>query len=176
MKKLIKGASVTAGSKYKRIATLTEFDNGHVLHNWTEMSNDEAEQLACKKSIENPNTIFYVSYDNVMDPCSDTRWFNGTAYHYSDVVYKNGKPTIKESSLNAVNASTSNALKAVGRSWSAFIDNVKSQLGYEVDSADRSHPSEYILLYKDNNTYEGQVTRYSDRSYELMDYNITKVE
>lgn len=66
------------GTSKKRIACTTEFDNGYVMHNdWKEMSGDEAEELAKKKSLENPNKVFYVAYDDIMNPSSDIKWKNG---------------------------------------------------------------------------------------------------
>lgn len=62
----------------KRIARVDEFDNGHVIHNdWTRMSSQEAEEKAKQMSIENPDKVYYVKYDNVMEPCSDIKWKNG---------------------------------------------------------------------------------------------------
>ena len=62
----------------KRIARVDEFDNGHVIHNdWTRMSSQEAEEKARQMSIENPDKVYYVKYDNIMEPCSDIKWKNG---------------------------------------------------------------------------------------------------
>ena len=68
-------------SKYKRIARTEEFDNGRVLHNdWLEISDEEAEQIAQKKSEEDPGSIYYVQYDDIMNPSSDIYWYNGASY------------------------------------------------------------------------------------------------
>lgn len=65
-------------TKSKRIACTTEFDNGHVIHNdWKTMSNDEAEELARQKSVDNPGKVYYVQYDDIMNPSSDIKWKNG---------------------------------------------------------------------------------------------------
>ena len=61
----------------KRIARHNEFDNGHVLHNYEKMTSAEAEEKARLASIENPDDIYYVSYDNIMNPSSDIKWKNG---------------------------------------------------------------------------------------------------
>ena len=61
----------------KRIARHNEFDNGYVLHDYERMTSAEAEEKARLASIENPDDIFYVSYDNIMEPCSDIKWKNG---------------------------------------------------------------------------------------------------
>ena len=96
---------VTAGTKYKRISHYNEFDNGHVMHNWSEMSDEEAEQLACQKSIEDPKDIYYVEYDDLMNPSSDTRWWNGQSYTYNEIGIRNGVPTI----LSATDVVSDNA-------------------------------------------------------------------
>lgn len=62
--------------------------------------------------------------------------------------------------------------KATGRTWSSFVEAVKSTLGYEVDSAYLRSPEQFILLYKDGTCYEGEVTRYYDGTYELICDNI----
>lgn len=62
----------------KRIACTTEFDNGYVLHNdYFRASSAEAEEKAKQASIENPGKVFYVKYDDIMNPCSDVKWKNG---------------------------------------------------------------------------------------------------
>lgn len=61
----------------KRIARHNEFDNGHVLHNYERMTSAEAEEKARLASIEDPDDIYYVSYDNIMNPSSDIKWKNG---------------------------------------------------------------------------------------------------
>ena len=74
----------------KRIARYGEFDNGNVLHGWSEMNCTEAEEIAKQESLENPNDIFYVAYNHLLDTCSDTRWIKRKAYRYTDIVCKNG--------------------------------------------------------------------------------------
>lgn len=88
---------ITEETKSKRISHYKEFDNGHVLHgNWKNMTSDEAEEIARKKSLEDPNDIFYVQYDDVMNPSSDLRWINGKSYDLNHVSVRisNGKPVV----------------------------------------------------------------------------------
>ena len=75
-------------SAYKRIARTDEFDNGHVLHgDWKKMSDEEAEELAKQASIENPGKIYYVQYDDIMNPSSDIYWVDGISYtSYEDAL------------------------------------------------------------------------------------------
>lgn len=72
------------GTKQKRIACTTEFDNGNVIHNdWQNISDEEAEELAKQRSIENPGKVYYVKYDDIMNPCSDYKWKNGQCINES---------------------------------------------------------------------------------------------
>lgn len=75
---LVESNKLREGTKQKRIACTTEFDNGNVIHNdWQEISDEEAEELAKQRSIENPDKVYYVKYDDIMNPCSDYKWKNG---------------------------------------------------------------------------------------------------
>lgn len=67
---------------------------------------------------------------------------------------------------------STNTCKATGRTWSEFIRNIKSDLGYEVDSVYRRTLDQLILMYLDGVEYEGEITRYSDGTYELVCDNI----
>lgn len=92
-------------TKFKRISSYKEFDNGHVLHSdWKEMSSEDAENIAKQKSIDDPDNIYYVAYDDVMDSSSDLRWINGKSYNYSQVQMKGNKPIIKDESMKVLEA------------------------------------------------------------------------
>lgn len=67
----------------KRISHFGEFDNGHVFHKWYNWKDSEAEEKAKQMSIEHPDDIWYVQYDDVMNPSSDKRWFRGKEYDSS---------------------------------------------------------------------------------------------
>lgn len=68
-------------SAYKRIARTDEFDNGHILRgDWIKITDEEAENIAQKKSEEDPGRIYYVQYDDIMNPSSDIYWVNGISY------------------------------------------------------------------------------------------------
>jgi hypothetical protein len=64
----------------KRIACFEEFDNGHVLRSYEKMSVADSEERARKTSIKDPENVYYVSYDNIMEPGSDLYWFQGKSY------------------------------------------------------------------------------------------------
>lgn len=82
---VVKSKGLSEGTSAKRIARYNEFDNGRVLHSWKDMTDEEAEELAKQKSIEDPNNVYYVCNDNVMNPTSDKVWYNGKSYDFSDV-------------------------------------------------------------------------------------------
>lgn len=75
-------------SAYKRIARTDEFDNGHILRgDWVKITDEEAENIAQKKSEEDPGRIYYVQYDDIMNPSSDIYWVNGISYtSYEDAL------------------------------------------------------------------------------------------
>ena len=76
----------TEGTAQKRIARYREFDNGHVLHNdWREMSDEEAEGLAKQASLKDPTDVYYVHYDDIMNPSSDIRWYKGKSYTIDEI-------------------------------------------------------------------------------------------
>ena len=80
-----KNEAFDADKVQKRIACTTEFDNGHVFHNdYFRASSAEAEERAKQASIENPDKVFYVKYDDVMNPSSDIKWKNGEQLNEAD--------------------------------------------------------------------------------------------
>ena len=85
------GETITEESSDKkikaRIAATDEFDNGYVFFNYDLMTNNDAEEKAKNASIKSPNRIFYVKYDDVMNPSSDLKWVNGKSYtSYDDAL------------------------------------------------------------------------------------------
>ena len=66
-------------SKYKRIVRTDESDK-KLYFDWKQLSAEEAEALAKKASIENPGKIYYVRYNDEMNPISDTYWLEGVSY------------------------------------------------------------------------------------------------
>ena len=110
-KKNIKENSSLKEAAYKRIAKYGEFDNGHVIHNdWEQLTSEEAEDLAREISIKYPDNVYYVAYDDIMNPSSDLYWKNGKSYNSNKIsasdLYKedidseyNESCSIKKSSL-----------------------------------------------------------------------------
>lgn len=72
---------------------------------------------------------------------------------------------------------SSDSKKYVGATWKEFINNIESNSNYIVDSSERNmigsrHDSILLLKPGTDTLFIGEVTRYSDGWYELMDYNI----
>ena len=67
--------------------------------------------------------------------------------------------------------SSSDLLQYTARYWAELIEEIESE-GYQVDSADRRNPAQWITAYKDGNEYEIEVTRYSDGTYEIVKADI----
>lgn len=63
--------------------------------------------------------------------------------------------------------SSSDLLQYTARYWVELIEEIESE-GYEVDSADRHKPAQWITAYKDGNEYEIEVSKYSDGTYEIV--------
>lgn len=91
MKRYIRSSTVNASKKFKRISRYGEFDNGYILFDYKEMDDDTAEDMARQASLDDPNDVYYVKYDDIMNPCSDWRWYQGKKYDRSDIDYKNGR-------------------------------------------------------------------------------------
>lgn len=67
--------------------------------------------------------------------------------------------------------SSSDLLQYTARYWAELIEEIESE-GYEVDSADKHKPAQWIIAYKNGNEYEIEVNRYSDGTYEIVDADL----
>lgn len=76
----------TEGTAQKRIARYGESGGSVLRGGWKEMSNEEAENLAKEASIENPDDVFYVEYNDLMDSSSDIRWYKGKSYTVDEII------------------------------------------------------------------------------------------
>lgn len=74
--------SFWTGSRWqKRIARYDEFNNGNVFYSdWITVPDEEAEEMARQASIETPNKVFFVQYDDPMAEPSPNRYINGKVY------------------------------------------------------------------------------------------------
>lgn len=61
----------------------------------------------------------------------------------------------------------SDLLQYTARYWAELIEEIESE-GYEVDSADKHRPAQWITAYKNGNEYEIEVNKYSDGTYEIV--------
>ena len=65
----------------KRIARYKEPDK-HIFHSWYEkLSPDKAEEMARQASLENPEDVYFVQYDDIMNGSSEYRYVNGVQYN-----------------------------------------------------------------------------------------------
>ena len=67
--------------------------------------------------------------------------------------------------------SSSDLLQYTARYWAELIEEIEYE-GYQVDSADRHKPAQWITAYKDGNEYEIEVNKYSDGTYEIVKADI----
>ncbi len=72
---------ILSNTKSCRIAKVNEFDNGRILHSWDKMTEEDAESSARQASLEDPDNIYYVAYDDVMNPSSDIFWVRGESFN-----------------------------------------------------------------------------------------------
>lgn len=78
-------STVVAGTKSVYIDHYNAFDNGKVLRNFQDMTEEQAQEAARQASIKDPTDAYYVHYDDVMNPGGDIVWVNGTPYYGTDV-------------------------------------------------------------------------------------------
>lgn len=69
--------------------------------------------------------------------------------------------------------SSSDLLQYTARYWAELIEEIEYE-GYQVDSADRHKPAQWITAYKDGSEYEIEVTRYSDGTYEIVKADLVR--
>lgn len=80
----IEESTITEGTSSKRVAKYNEFDNGKVIHSWSDMSDEEAEEQARQASLKDDKDVYYVQYDNVMNPTSKYVWYKGERHDSSE--------------------------------------------------------------------------------------------
>ena len=68
---------ITCGTARKRVVKEDSSDNYHILRAWKNMTDEEAEAAAKQASLDDPDGVYYVAYDDVMNPSSEYRWKNG---------------------------------------------------------------------------------------------------
>ena len=119
----------TEGTKQKRIARYNEFDNGYVFHSWKEMTDEEAEEKAKQASIEDPTDVYYVAYDDIMNPSSEIRWYKGKSYSGEEITELRRKE--KEALLNKTESKEDldkehdEYLKKMNKKYKTFCKNLE---------------------------------------------------
>lgn len=67
-------------------------------------------------------------------------------------------------------------IEAEGSTWNEFIRNLEENNGVKVDSAyRRKYTGDKIIFYRNNQSFEGEVTKYFNGDYELNKYNVHKI-
>ena len=116
---------LTEGTNQKRISRYREFDNGYILHSWYEMTDEEAEEQARQASIKDPTDIYYVQYDDVMNPCSDIRWYQGNQYSIEqaqEIQKKNGEANYEKMKMKE-EVFSENSLKESYEVWQRYFED-----------------------------------------------------
>ena len=147
---------VKSGTSMKRIARLGEFDNGHVLHgDWKKMTDEEAEDLARKKSKEDPSSVYYVAYDNIMNPSSDY------SYRYGRRVDLANRYDLMKMSDEEVSAIECSGNKVFGGrvNW-PFVMEAEFEDGYSATISGEDEDDCMTQIAKLTNTH-GDATWYS---------------
>lgn len=67
-------------------------------------------------------------------------------------------------------------IEAEGSTWDEFIRNLEENNEVKVDAAYRyKYTGDKIIFYRDNQSFEGEVTKYFNGDYELNKYNVHKI-
>ena len=67
---------------------------------------------------------------------------------------------------------SSNSARITGKTWDELIKNIESQTKFKVDAACKRRDCQFIDLLDGPDLWEGEVTKYSDGSYELLMNNV----
>lgn len=67
-------------------------------------------------------------------------------------------------------------IEAEGSTWDEFIRNLEENNEVKVDSAYKyKYTGDKIIFYRNNQSFEGEVTKYFNGDYELNNYNVHKI-
>ena len=150
-------SNVTASDDTKkRLVYITHygaFDNGHVLHDYKKMTEEQAQKAAKQASIEDPTDAYYVHYDDIMNPTGDIVWVNGVAYRARDVRPRGEGIIIKEGAqpLDITTASTEIKAYTFDETEDGWGEDVEGILSLVFAKAER-------LMYEVRNTVRGGYT------------------
>lgn len=105
-------ASSNAKTREVYITHYREFDNGHILHDFKRMTEEQAQEAARQASIKDPTDAYYVHYDDIMNPTGDIVWVNGVAYRGMDVSPRGEEVAVRKGAQPVEVATASTEIKA----------------------------------------------------------------
>lgn len=149
--------SVNASSNAKMrevyITHYKGFDNGHILHDFKRMTEEQAQEAARQASIKDPTDAYYVHYDDIMNPTGDIVWVNGVPYYEWDVRPHGDSILIEEGAQPAEVANASTEIKAytfdeTEDGWGEDVEDILSQVFARAED----------LMYEVRNTIRGANT------------------
>ena len=157
--KEIKESTMTEGTSSKRVAKYNEFDNGKVIHSWSDMSDEEAEEQARQASLKDDKDVYYVQYDNVMNPTSKYVWYKGERYvgsEANDII-----KSMNES--NDINDALADDIKKV-----ADIEPGSDEEDALNDMSTPRYGITYDCIYRSGDLMARQFQIQSDESFSLL--------
>ena len=146
-------ASSNAKTRKVYITHYRDFDNGHILHDFKTMTEEQAQEAARQASIKDPTDAYYVHYDDIMNPTGDIVWVNGVPYYEWDVRPHGDSILIEEGAQPAevANASTEIRAYTFDESEDGWGEDVESILSPVFARAED-------LMYEVRNTIRGANT------------------
>lgn len=157
--KKIKESTITEGTSSKRIAKYNEFDNGKVIHSWSDMSDEEAEEQARQASLKDDKDVYYVQYDNVMNPTSKYVWYKGERHDSSEA--NNIIKSMNES--DDINDALADDIKKV-----ADIEPGSDEEAALNDMSTPRYGITYNCIYRSGDLMARQFQIQSDESFSLL--------
>lgn len=157
-------ASSNAKTREVYITHYREFDNGHILHDFKRMTEEQAQQAARQASIKDPTDAYYVHYDDIMNPTGDIVWVNGVPYYEWDVRPHGDSILIEEGAQPAEVANASTEIKAYTfdefeDGWGEDVEGILSPVFAKAED----------LMYEVRNTVRGANTD-CDNVQDLADF------
>lgn len=155
----IEESAITEGTSGKRVAKYNEFDNGKVMHSWSDMSDEEAEEQARQASLKDDKDVYYVQYDNVMNPTSKYVWYKGERHDSSEA--NNIIKSMNES--DDINDALADDIKKV-----ASIEPGSDEEDALNDISTPRYGITYDCIYRSGDLMARQFQIQSDESFSLL--------
>ena len=146
-------ASSNAKMREVYITHYKGFDNGHILHDFKRMTEEQAQEAARQASIKDPTDAYYVHYDDIVNPTGDIVWVNGVPYYEWDVRPHGDSILIEEGAQPAEVANASTEIKAytfdeTEDGWGEDVESILSPVFARAED----------LMYEVRNTVRGANT------------------